>query len=152
VAIENARLLAERDRHVAELAALLDISQAGGSSRDERELASLLAGKLRHAAGMEGCLISRWDDQSGTLTEIGTAGHVGGAPARNPGSDRSARHVLLSDEPLLVDPSTMDTDPAEQARLDGLGAALALLMPLSTAGRVVGLVELISGRSDHYHR
>jgi putative methionine-R-sulfoxide reductase with GAF domain len=30
VAIENARLLAERDRHVAELAALLDISQAGG--------------------------------------------------------------------------------------------------------------------------
>ena len=33
VAIENARLLAERDRHVSELEALLDISQAGGGAR-----------------------------------------------------------------------------------------------------------------------
>jgi diguanylate cyclase (GGDEF)-like protein len=43
----------------------------------------------------------------------------------------------------------MDLERSELARLDELGAALALLMPLSTAGRVVGLVELVSDRSDH---
>ena len=71
-------------------------------------------------------------------------------PARDPSADRAARHVLLSDGPLLIDPATMDVEPAELARLEAQGAALALLMPLSTAGRVVGLVELLSDRSDHH--
>jgi diguanylate cyclase (GGDEF)-like protein len=149
VAIENARLLAERDRHVAELAALLDISQAGDGSGSELDLATVLAGKLRLAADMDGCLISRWDDRSGTLTVIGADGRPNDVPTRDPDSDRAARHVLLSDQPLLVDPATMDTDPAERARLAALDAALALLMPLSTAGRVVGLVELVSESPEH---
>jgi diguanylate cyclase (GGDEF)-like protein len=150
VAIENARLLAERDRHVAELAALLDISRAGGGSTDERELATLLAAKLRQAAVMEVCVISRWDDQSGTLTRIGSDGRAQDLPARDPSTDRAARHALLSDGPLLIDPATMDVEPSELARLEAQGASLALLMPLSTAGRVVGLVELQSDRSDHH--
>ncbi len=54
VAIENAHLLAERDRHVGELAALLDISQAGGGATDERDLANVLAAKLRRAAAHGG--------------------------------------------------------------------------------------------------
>jgi diguanylate cyclase (GGDEF)-like protein len=149
VAIENARLLAERDRHVTELAALLDISQAGDGSGSERELATLLAGKLRLAAAMDACLISRWDDRSGTLTVVGADGRPADVPTRDPDSDRAARHVLLSDQPLLVDPATMDTDPTERARLAALDAALVLLMPLSTAGRVVGLVELISEQPEH---
>jgi diguanylate cyclase (GGDEF)-like protein len=70
-------------------------------------------------------------------------------PTRDPDSDRAARHVLLSDQPLLVDPATMDTDPTERARLAALDAALVLLMPLSTAGRVVGLVELVSEQPEH---
>jgi diguanylate cyclase (GGDEF)-like protein len=150
VAIENARLLGERDRHVSELAALLDISQAAGSASDEHQLASLLAAKLRRAAGLDGCVISRWDEQSGSLTTIGSDGRPASVPPRDPTTDRAARHVLLGDEPLLVDPATMVTEPAERARLDSVGAALSLLMPLSTAGRVVGLVELLSDRSDHH--
>ena len=85
VAIENARLLAERDRHVAELEALLDISQAGGEAKDEADLAGVLAERLCRAAGMDTCLIWRWDQQSGDLVPIGAAGRPLEEHAARPG-------------------------------------------------------------------
>ena len=145
VAIENARLLAERDRHVAELAALLDISQAGGGVSDERDTAGLLAGKLRRAAGMDACLISRWDEESGKLVPIGADGRPPIGPERDVASHRALRHVLLHDEPRWLDPSVEPLEPAEMARLHALGGAASLLLPLSTAGRVVGIVEFLTG-------
>jgi len=152
VAIENARLLAERDRHVAELAALLDISQAGGRAADEAELADLLADKLRRAAGMDVCLISRWDEQSGALLPIGTSGRPGHGLERDMSVDRAARQVLLSDAPMRIDPSHEELEPAEAARLAALGGEAALLLPLSVGGRVLGLVEFISARAGrHFH-
>jgi GAF domain-containing protein len=62
VAIENARLLATRDRHLAELAALLDISQASSRSSDELELAAMLARRVAEAAAMDACVLSRADE------------------------------------------------------------------------------------------
>ena len=147
VAIENAQLLAERDRHVAELAALLDISQASGEAHDEPELAATLASKLRAAARMGSCVISRWDDDSGVLEVVGADGRAIEGHERDPAIHRSVRQVLLADEPLLLDPSQATLDPIEVIRLDELGASTALLLPLSTGGRVVGLVEFI-GRRD----
>lgn len=152
VAIENARLLAERDRHVAELAALLDISQAGGGSGNERELADILATKLCRAAGMDACLISRWDEQSGNLVATGSGGRPLEEHERDVAIHRAARHVLMSDEPRRLDPSVDALEAAELARLSALGGAAALLLPLSTGGRVVGLVEFISSRAGrHFH-
>jgi GAF domain-containing protein len=152
VAIENAHLLAERDRHVTELAALLDISQAGGGLTNERELADVLAAKLRHAAGMDSSLVSRWDDESGRLVNIGASGRPLDGQERDLAVDRATRHTLMNDEPLWLDPSFDDLDPTELQRLTSLGGAAALLMPMSTAGRVVGLVELVSEQSGrHFH-
>jgi diguanylate cyclase (GGDEF)-like protein len=152
VGIENARHLSERDRHVAELAALLDISQAGGGATDERELADVLAGKLRQAAHMDACLVSRWDDDNGTLVPIGASGRpvsvLGGEIAVN----RALRHVLIDDEPRRMDPSVDALEPSELARLRALGAASSLLVPLSAGGRVVGLVEFVSEQTGrHFH-
>ena len=65
---------------------------------------------------------------------------------------RAARHALINDEPLWLDPSLDLVEPIELDRLATLGGAAALLVPMSTAGRVVGLVELISRRSGrHFH-
>jgi diguanylate cyclase (GGDEF)-like protein len=152
VAIENARLLAERERHVSELAALLDISQAGGGSSNELELAGVLAAKLRSAAGMDSCLISRWDEQRGNLVAIGASGRPLEGQERDVTVHRAARQVLISDQPLRLDPSVDGLDPTELSRLAALGGASALLVPLSTGGRVVGLVEFISGQAGrHFH-
>ncbi len=152
VAVENARLLAERDRHVTELAALLDVSQAGGGVTDERELAGVLADKLRSAAEMDSSLIWRWEDPSGHLVGIGASGRPLEGQGRDLAVHRAARHVLINDEPLWLDPSLDDVEPSELDRLAALGGAAALLVPMSTAGRVVGLVELVSRRSGrHFH-
>jgi diguanylate cyclase (GGDEF)-like protein len=152
VAIENARLLAERDRHVSELEALLDISQAGGETKDEADLAGVLSERLCHAAGMDTCLIWRWDQQSGDLVAIGAAGRSLEELPRDLAIDRLARHVLITDEPLRLDGRSGRLDPAGQARLAELGGGSALLVPLSAGGRVVGMAELAS-RSDgrHFH-
>jgi diguanylate cyclase (GGDEF)-like protein len=152
VAIENARLLAERDRHVSELEALLDISQAGGEAKDEADLAGVLSERLSRAAGMDTCLIWRWDQQSGDLVPIGAAGRSLEEMPRDLAVDRLARHVLITDEPLRLDARSGRLDPAGQARLAELGGGSALLVPLSTGGRVVGMAELAS-RSDgrHFH-
>ena len=144
IAIENARLLAERDRHVAELAALLDISQAGGGASDERDLADVLAGKLRLAAGMSACLLSRWDEETGRLVPIGADGRPLIGPSRDLTAQRTLRRVLLHDEPSWLDPSVDSMEPVELERLRALGGTAMLLLPLSAGGRVVGLVELIS--------
>ena len=149
VAIENARLLAERDRHVDELAALLDISQAGGGATDERDLADVLAGKLRKAARMDACLISRWDPENGTLVPIGAYGRPLIGPARDLALQPTLRRVLLEDECVWVDPAKEVVDRADLERLRGLGGAAALLLPLSTAGRVTGLVEFIAENPGH---
>ncbi len=152
VAIENARLLAERDRHVAELAALLDISQAGGGASDERDLACVLAGKLRQAASMHACLISRWDEESGKLLPVGADGRPLIGPMRDLSAHRALRQVLLSDEPLWLDPLVDELDPAELDRLRALGGAATLLLPLTATGRVVGVVEFISEHSGRRFR
>ena len=144
VAIENARLLSERDRHVAELQALLDIAEAGGGASDERDLANVLAAKLRGAAHMDACLISRWDEESGRLSPIGADGRPPIGPERDLGEHRTLRHVLMHDEPAWLDPGVEDIDQAELSRLHQLGGAATLLLPLSTAGRVAGVLELIS--------
>ncbi len=144
VAIENARLLSERDRHVAELQALLDIAEAGGGASDERDLANVLAAKLRGAARMDACLISRWDADSGKLSPIGADGRPLIGPERDLGAQRTLRHVLMNDEPVWLDPSVDDLEPAELSRLHQLGGAATMLLPLSTGGRVSGVLELIS--------
>ena len=144
VAIENARLITERERHVAELAALLDISQAGGAGSDELEIANELAAKLQVASKMDSCLISRWDEESVRLIPIGAHGRPVHGHERDLVTHRATRRVLLNDEAVLIDPTLDEVEAAEMARLEALGGAAALLLPLTTSGRVVGLVEFIS--------
>ena len=46
-------------------------------------LANVLAGKLREAAHMDACLISRWDAESGRLVPIGAHGRPLIGPERS---------------------------------------------------------------------
>ena len=65
---------------------------------------------------------------------------------------RATRHALINDEPLWLDPRLDVLEATELDRLASLGGAAALLVPMSTAGRVVGLVELVSQKSRrHFH-
>jgi diguanylate cyclase (GGDEF)-like protein len=145
VAIENARLLAARDRHVSELAALLDISQASSRTADEAELASVLARTLAEATRVDACILSRADEATGALGFLAAWDRDPArlAPREAP-LHRAARQVLLSDTPRLLDVERHQLEAGETARCAALGAVRTWLMPLATGGRVVGIAELVS--------
>jgi diguanylate cyclase (GGDEF)-like protein len=145
VAIENARLLAARDRHLAELAALLDISQASSRSSDELELAAVLARRVAEAAAMDACVLSRADEATGALSFVAAWDREPGrATPREAPLHRAARQVVLSDTPRLIDTERDQLEAAETTRSATLGATRTWLMPLATAGRVIGIAELVS--------
>lgn len=148
IAIENARLLAGRDRLVEELRALLDIGQAGASDADEETLARSLAPTLRRAARADGCAISRWDDGGSRLVVLAADGRVDGRlrlgdvdATRYP----AAREVLLDGRRTTLSVDDPDRTPQMRVMLESWNAASVLLLPLTAAGRVVGVVELAAG-------
>jgi diguanylate cyclase (GGDEF)-like protein len=145
IAIENARLLAGRDRLVEELRALLEIGQAGASDADEETLARSLAPTLRRAARADGCAISRWDDGGSRLVVLAADGRADGRlrlgdldATRYP----AGREVLLDGHRTTLSADDPDRTPQMRAMLDSWDAACVLLLPLTAAGRVVGVVEL----------
>jgi diguanylate cyclase (GGDEF)-like protein len=144
IAIENARLLAAKERLVAEQATLLDISQASGQAADERNLAGVLAGKLRAAAAMDGCTVYRWEEWSGHLAALAADPPTAAAPPLDALADAPARAVLTGGGPRFVTVADEEPWSGEAERLATLGASALLLLPLATAGRVIGLVELSS--------
>ena len=169
VAVENARLLAGRDRLVEELAALLDISQAGSVARDEVTLAGILAAKLLKATHADACSISRWDEGSTVLHVLGwqgsassdTTGGMSGPAVAAPGRHDSrrwadtsvggtidvlehplTRRVLLDGMPQLLHRMADDVDIAERRVMESLGAHTLLMLPLNAGGRTIGLAAL----------
>jgi diguanylate cyclase (GGDEF)-like protein len=142
IAIDNARLLAGRDRVVQELKSLLDISQATQLAEDEPMLASILAGKLATASGSEACIVSRLDQGSTLLSTLGVHGVRGVAPAYDVFDFPLTRRVLRNGAAELVQADAPDADPAELRLLRSMGAHTLLMLPLTAGGRTIGLVEL----------
>ncbi|MEA2676115.1 MAG: hypothetical protein QOJ81_256 [Chloroflexota bacterium] len=143
VALENARLLSGRDELVHELAGLLDISEAAGTAFDERELATLLATRMRRAIELDGARVSRWEEGSTFLRLLGRDGR-----------DPDEEMVELADAPLrwfalrdgrlaILQVDTLE-DSKETHELRARGVRTLILMPLTTGGRTIGLVELVA--------
>ena len=147
IAIENARLLAGRSRLVEELRALLEIGHAGSMAADEVTLAGTLARKLRGAARSDGCAIVRWDEGGTRLVLLGTDGHT---DARRSLPDMevvrypASRHLLLDGSRRVLTIHDLDLGASERALLEAWDAVSVLLLPLTVAGRIVGVIELAS--------
>ncbi len=145
VALENARSLASRDRLVQELEALLQISRAGSTEHDEAALAGLVADILVRTSRADACVVSRWDEASAELEMLSWKGRLDcgqaglrGDLARFP----LTRRVLLDGQPQLVRSDRTGAAATETAMLRRVGATQALLLPLTAAGRSIGLLEL----------
>jgi diguanylate cyclase (GGDEF)-like protein len=145
VALENARSLASRDRLVQELEALLEISRAGSTARDEMGLASLVGDILVRTSAADACAVSRWAEPSATLEMLSWSGRLDGGEAALRGDLArfpSTRRVLLEGKPLLMRRDRDSVEAAETALLRRVGAAQMLLLPLTATGRTIGLLEL----------
>jgi len=143
VAIENARLLSGRDELVRELAGLLDISEAAGATSDERQLATLLATRLRRATETDGARVSRWEEGSTVLRPLGRDG-VGWTDDQVELADSPLRWTALRDgRPAVIALDGLD-DGGESNALRASGARTLILLPLITGGRTIGLVEMLA--------
>lgn|GEM_PF-6753059 len=144
VAFENARSLASRDRLVQELEALLEISRAGATEPDEAALAGLVADTLVRTSGADACVVSRWDEDNAALEMLSWKGHLDCGQSGMLGDLTRfplTRKVLLDGTPQLVR-SDGSRASGETAMLKRTGARQLLLVPLTAAGRTIGLLQL----------
>ena len=144
VAFENARSLASRDRLVQELEALLEISRAGATEPDEAALAALVADILVRTSGADACVVSGWDEDNAALEMLSRIGHLDCEQSSLRGDLTRfplTRKVLLDGTPQLVR-SGGGGASGETAMLKRTGARQLLLLPLTAAGRTIGLLEL----------
>jgi diguanylate cyclase (GGDEF)-like protein len=143
VAIENAKLLAGRDELVRELNALLDISRTASQPVDELGLARQLAAKLRAASRLDACVISRWEEGSTTLRTL-VADGIAAPPTTDILDLPATRAVLRSAAPRVVQAGAADDASPEALALAELGGQTLVMLPLTVAGRAIGLIELLS--------
>lgn len=150
IAVENARLLAGRNQVVRELEALLDISRSVTEVSEERELAALVAGKLRRAAGVEACIVSGWERGSTLLRALAADGIEVPDEHYDIAERPAVRRVLRFGDPLVVQADDPAAHAAEVAFMERMGIQTLLVLPCATGGRAIGLVELAScsGRAD----
>lgn len=143
VALENARLLSGRDELVQELAGLLDTSEAAGAASDERELATLLAKRVRSTIELDGARVSRWEDGSTFLRLLGRDGLDTGAELVEL-AEAPLRWFALRDGRLAILQVDALEDTHETNELRARGVRTLILMPLTSGGRTIGLIELVA--------
>lgn len=151
VAIENARLFAETLQRQFELASLLNVTQAVSSSLDLNKVLQQVALSLTHLLALDWASISIYDPVSHSLRteveyskegeflieELGKRYNLADFPAT---ADALSRNI-----PLIVRRDDPYADAQEKKLLEHFGEACVLLLPLSIAGRTVGLAELYTG-------
>ncbi len=149
------RDITERKRRTAELSTMLEATRAVSSTLDLEEVLVLIAKEMAKATGVDGCTLSRWDQEADTVVswiewrrqwpewadDPGTAYALDDYPA--------TRAVLETRQPHSVCVSDPDAHPAEVAHLRKVESASLLMLPLAVGDRVVGLVEL---DTDEYER
>jgi diguanylate cyclase (GGDEF)-like protein len=143
VALENARLLSGRDELVHELAGLLDISEAAGAASDERELATLLATRMRRAIDLDGARVSRWEEGSTFLRLLGRDGRDSDQEVVELADAPQRWFALRDGRPAVLQVDALDYSQ-ESRELRARGVRTLILMPLTTGGKTIGLVELVA--------
>ena len=143
VAVENARLLAGRDKLVAELQALVEIGRTASEASDEESLARLLVRRLCQAAEADSCVLSRWEEGTTVLRTLASVGHTAPLDSDYDIIDYPlTREVLHEGVPAVVQVDDPDAEPAEIALMRRLGERTQVMVPLRAGGRTVGLLEL----------
>lgn len=145
-AIQNARLLREREQRLHELAALIAASETLAYSLNAEEAMTHVAELMMHLLKMDACVISAYDEDAGTVTALVQYGQQ--IPTRDLNFPYSLRdypataECLHTDQLLVVHADDPVSDPAEQALLRELGAKTLLAVPLTVRGQTIGLVQL----------
>ncbi len=154
--VENARLFETQQRQLRELGILYETSAAISSSLELREVLSTVARHMAYALEVSSCTISDWDPARNAVTTVVAEAIIPDEAAVLSTRDTGISYplagypatawVLQERKPLVIQVSDPEADAAERALMATMGQESALLMPLLTRDRVVGLLELYESR------
>ncbi len=154
LALENAHLLSEAQARAAELSSLLDATRAVSSALELETVLQTIARRVLDLAGADGCTLSRWEREAGTLVTWIDRFADNRSDPDPPGTSYSladfpaTRAVLEGRRPLMVCAQDPDADPAEVRLMKKLGQRVLLMLPLVAHDQVIGLLEVDRTRSD----
>jgi PAS domain S-box-containing protein len=157
--IENRRLLEKAHRYLQELAMLFEVSQAlAGAPLRRDEITGTVIRQFIKMMGIPEASISLHDPETGLLNVMADlhVGQEGIRPVREPEVFRlsdypATEHVIKTLQPLVVQASDPNADPAELAFMQPRGIMTLIILPLAVKGEAVGIVELESTeREVHY--
>ncbi|HEY7002711.1 MAG TPA: sensor domain-containing diguanylate cyclase [Gaiellaceae bacterium] len=131
------------------LQALLDVSHKLSSTLDLSEVLRAFTAQAMELTGATAAEISFWDKDRDELVmlvehlegtneiteEGGQTYHLSDYPA--------TRHVLETQEPMQIRVSNPDDDPAERALLEERNRQALLMLPLTSRGETIGLMEVV---------
>lgn len=152
LAVEGARLDADRERRRRQADALAAVSQALAHSLEPGEVSQLIADSLVTLLGARDAAIFRLEPESGTLVSLAFAGLHGErdeAPlVMPPGCGLVGRAVLegrlLTTRAVLADPA-ITYPPEVRERLSRLGLHAGLAAPLVVNGETIGALGVAAG-------
>ncbi len=148
IAIENARLFTEAEQRATELSTMLEVARAVSSTLDLEEVLALIAEQVAKTIGATGCTLSRWDREADAVVTLTQWRQRWTEWAAEPGVSYAlddfpiTRAVLEKRQPITIQATDPDADPAELALMQQAGVASVLMLPLVVGERVIGLVEL----------
>ena len=145
---ERKRAEASLRQRAAELATMLEVSQAVSSTLNLEEILAIIAKQMVMALGVAGCTLSRWDKATNVVVTWIEWRRLEPETADEPGliynldDFPATRAVLKTKQPATILVNDPAADPAEAAHMRQVNTAGLLMLPLATNERVIGLVEL----------
>jgi GAF domain-containing protein/ActR/RegA family two-component response regulator len=159
VAIDNAHLFEQTQRRLRVLTMLSNVSQAMASAPlQAEEIIDIIARQFVEVMDVQEASISLLDPQERTLRTVADL-YVGeeGERIRDeqigktyPLADHPATlRVMETLEPLVIQASDPDADPAELAYMREAETATLAIIPLAVKGRAIGVIELEESQDAH---
>ncbi|MCJ7621927.1 MAG: diguanylate cyclase, partial [Anaerolineaceae bacterium] len=138
----------ELNRKANELSMLLAVSRAITSTLDLEEVLSQIAENMTRALNVSGCTLSKWDREADSVVTWVDWRKGSSDLAAEPESKflldefPATRVVLEKNKPVVIRVADPDADLREIKYMMEAETESLLMLPLSVAGSVIGLVEL----------
>jgi PAS domain S-box-containing protein len=150
-ALDNARLFEETQQRLRERTMLSTVSQALASAAlQPREIAEIIVRQFLEIMGVPEGSVLLFDPKQGTMSRLANlcVGEEGihaeedldFGLAEYPATAR----VLETLNPLVVQASDPEADPAELAYMEKYGVSTLVILPLAVKGQAIGIIELES--------
>ena len=159
-AIENARLFAETQQRVQELAMLFETSQRlAGAPLQPEGVAEIVARQFVEVMNVPEASVSLLEPETGLMRVVadfyaGDRGQVEQEEEQETfllADYPATARVMETMEPLVVHASDLDADPAELAYMKELGVKTLAIFPLVIKGRAIGIIELETWDEEHHY-